>query len=127
MMDDPHVNYYEAVKAYNEYWKHHEKPNDKEEEMMSQGNTDKLMKEEKEKELEQQKDNSQKHFSEKQLKEISMKEQMAYQVKRFEGWMNEVKPFVQEDGRILSQQEITDIWKKQQQEKSKEKIKNTQK
>jgi hypothetical protein len=33
MMDDTTVNYYEAIKAYNEYWKNHVKPAGEEEEM----------------------------------------------------------------------------------------------
>ena len=30
MIDDPNVNYYAAVKAYEDYWKTHEKPADPE-------------------------------------------------------------------------------------------------
>ena len=108
MMEDPNVNFYAAQKAYIEYWNNHEKPREMEEETM----TDK----------EQMKDYKREHkrdgenavLTDKEKKELQVKEQMIYQCKRFENWMITVKPFVQEDGRILSQAEIDAIWQKQQ-------------
>jgi hypothetical protein len=43
-------------------------------------------------------------------------DQLKYQCKRFENWRQEVLPFVQEDGRILTQEERIAIWKQQQEE-----------
>lgn len=114
MMENPDVNFYEAVKAYNEYWKSHEKPIELEEETM---NDEERMKEYK---REHKRDNNDAVLSDKEKKELQEKEQMIYQIKRFENWMLTVKPFVQEDGRILSQTEIDAIWQKQQQEISKQ-------
>lgn len=112
MMEDPNVNYYEAQKAYTEYWKNREKPHEMEEETM----TDKeQMKEYK---REHKRDGENAVLSDKEKKELQEQEQMIYQCKRFENWMLTVKPFVQEDGRILSQAEIDAIWQKQQLEMS---------
>lgn len=112
MMDNPNVNYYEAIKAYNEYWKNREKPAEMEEETM---NDEEQMKEYK---REHNRENKDAAFSDKEKKELQEKEQMIYQCKRFENWLLTVKPFVQEDGRILSQAEIDAIWQKQQLEVS---------
>jgi hypothetical protein len=100
MIDDPNVNYYEAVKTYNNYWKTHPKPADPEKDLKDKdkatgGTTTHLSPEEK-----------------------RLQDKMVYEIKRFETWMREEKPFVQPDGRILSQEERNAIWKKQQQEKS---------
>jgi hypothetical protein len=113
MMDDPNVNYYSALKAYDEYWKDHKKPAGEEEEMM-EGNKDrKEIEREKEKERKKNNDNK---LSPEELKAMNDNEDLNYQVKRFEQWRREVKPYVQEDGRILTQEERMEIWKKQQEE-----------
>ncbi len=115
MMDNPNVNYYEAVKAYNEYWKNREKPGELEESTM---NSKEKMKEYK---REHKHDGDKKPLSDKEKKELQEKENMIYQIKRFENWMLTVKPYVQEDGRILSQAEIDAISEKQKQEASQQK------
>ena len=101
MIDDPNVNYYVAVKAYEDYWKTHEKPADPEDRLGDNNPSE-------------EKENS-KTPATKEEKIYEAK--MIYQMKRFETWMREEKPFVQEDGRILSQQERVAIWKKQQEGK----------
>ena len=103
MMDDPNVNYYEAIKIYNDYWKTHPKPDDPEDR------------------LSQPLDNQDSETDKPQLskEEKKFEAEMIYQTKRFENWMREEKPFVQEDGRILTQQERIAIWKKQQEERTK--------
>lgn len=113
MIDDPNVNYYDAVKTYDEYWKTHIKPADEEEEMES-GNEDfKEREREVKKEIKKEKDRV---FTEEELKSMNENNLMKYQVKRFEQWKREVMPFVQEDGRILSDKERMEIWEKQQEE-----------
>ena len=55
MMSDPNVNYYVAVKAYDDFWKGKEKPNNEAEEMemrTAKNHSDKMMDKEK-KQLEQ--------------------------------------------------------------------------
>ena len=117
MMDDPNVNYYEARKAFDEYWKHHIKPAGEEEEMSEGQKDSKEIEKEKRKELEKEK---KKKLNKEDLKKMNDNVVMKYQVKRFEQWTREVKPYVQEDGRILSNQERMDIWKKQQEEMKKQ-------
>jgi len=102
MMDDSTVNYFEALKAYETYWKHHEKPED-EEELMNEG---------KEKVEEKRKE----HAKKISVAEKEAEVQMRYQCKRFEDWKHEVFPFVQPDGRILTQAERVKIWNDQQQQ-----------
>jgi len=125
MMDDPDVNYFEALKAYETYWKYHKKPTGEEEEMqmMAALTGEKMSKKQvrKKKEIEREQKraaekSASKTYSKKEQLEISEKENMKYQIKRFENWMLDVKPFVQEDGSILSDQEKQSIWIKQQEE-----------
>jgi hypothetical protein len=113
MMDDSTTNYYEAIKAYNEYWKNHVKPAGEEGEM-AEGEKD-AGERAREAKREMKKDRK-RVLSEDDLKKMNENNLMKYQVKRFEQWAREVKPFVQEDGRILSQHERMEIWNKQQEE-----------
>ena len=108
MIDNPTVNYYEAIKVYDNYWKNREKPHELENETMN--NSQQL----KEYKREHKHDGENVVLSDKEKKELQEKEQIIYQIKRFENWRLTVKPFVQEDGRILSQTEIDAIWQKQQ-------------
>ena len=110
MMDDPNTNYYEAIKAFDEYWLTHTKPVLEEEEEMSEENDFGEMKREVKKEM--KKDQSV-ILTEEQWKKKNDDEQMKYNVKRFERWLKDVKPFVQEDGRILTDEEREKIWKLQ--------------
>jgi hypothetical protein len=103
MMDDPNVNYYEAIKAYNDYWKTHKKPADPEDRLLGKDG---------------KKDNDADAVPLTKAEKI-YEDEIVYQVKRFENWMREEKPFVQENGRILTQQERIEIWKKQQGGKAK--------
>ncbi len=113
MMDDPKTNYYEAVKTYEEYWKHRVKPAGEEEEM-AEG--EKSGGERKRESKRDEKKGAKIILTTEELRIKNEAETMKYQVKRFEQWMREVKPFVQEDGRILTDQERMDIWNKQQEE-----------
>ena len=106
MIDDPKTNYYEAQKIYESYWKSHVKP-EAENDIIGQPATRSEKKERKERDREMSKMTT-------AQREGYMR--MKYQCKRFENWMNEVKPFVQEDGHILTQEEQSAIWNKQQEE-----------
>ncbi len=130
MMSNPHVNYYEAVKAYNDYWKGKPKPNDEAEEMemMAERNHPSKMtaKEKKKFEMEEREhkregDQSRKKLTEDDLKQLEWKREMTYQCKRFEDWMQTVKPYVQNDGRILSEEERMKIYEQRMDELRKEK------
>lgn len=99
MMDNPSVNYYEAIKAYDLYWKGKEKP--EWEDPMQEYYEGKIT-------LKQAKKEQRKRARE--IKEMSQQQrleydQMCYQCKRFEQWKRDNLPYVQEDGRILTEEE----------------------
>jgi len=118
MMDDPNTNYYEAMKAYYEYWKVHAKPAGEEEEMTEGKKDFNEMEKETKREIKKEKN---KKLSEDDLKRMNENETMKYQIKRFEQWRRDVKPFVQDDGSILTDEERMNIWKKQQEEMKQQK------
>jgi hypothetical protein len=92
MMDDPNVNYFEAVKAFDEFWKDREEPEEEEE------NTG-----------EKEKSVFKKIFtSEKKEKEESYR--YVIQFKKFKQWKRDAQPYVQSDGSILSKAEQMKIW-----------------
>ncbi len=109
MMNDESVNYFETVEAFNSYFKTHPKPDDEVEEQLMSGNAHSKIEYEREMKRE-----NKKMLTEEERKALVDKEQMIYQVKRFRNWMKEMKPFVQEDGHILSTGERTEIWERQQ-------------
>ena len=113
MIDDPNVNYYVAIQTYTDYWKQHSKPSGEEEEGSEGDQNFKERQRKINKEIKKDKDRK---LSEVELKIQNDKVVMKYQVKRFEQWAREVKPFVQEDGRILTDKERMEIWNKQQEE-----------
>lgn len=91
MMDDPNVNYFEAVKAFDEFWKDREEPEEEEH------------------------DNKKEKFifkriftSEKKKKAESY--QYVIQFKKFKQWKRDAQPYVQSDGSILSKAEQMRIW-----------------
>lgn len=111
MMNDENTNYYEAVKAFEDYFKTHTMPGEEvEEELM--GGADEA-KENYEREM---KEENKEITTAQQRKELVEREQLSYQVKRFRNWMQEMKAFVQEDGHILSSEERVRIWQQQQEE-----------
>lgn len=110
MMDDPQTNYYEAVKAYDTYWKGKEKP--EWEDPMMEYYEGKVT-------LKQAKREQRKRARE--IKEMTQQQrleydQMCYQCKRFEQWKRDNFPYVQEDGRILTEEERMKIDAQQREE-----------
>lgn len=110
MIDNPSTNYFEAMNAFNAFWK------DKfiwdEEEEMFERPTNKKEEEAEEKKVARLK---------KALENMSPQERQTYDIlkyhyKRFKNWAREILPYVQEDGRILPLEERISIWNKQQQE-----------
>ena len=106
MMDDTTVNYYQAVRAFNSYWEGRIKPEDDADILIEKGK-------------ENPKEEKERRRYEKKLAKMSPAERnefdrLNYEYKRFENWMNEVKPYVQENGSILTQRQRTDIWNRQQ-------------
>ncbi len=120
MMDDPNVNYYEAIDAFNTYFSNHFMPRIEEEEMGKEGyKNDIKSREEHEREREEQEEAEALNTGKKHLKksyEGMNPLEMAMAVKRFKQWMRTEKSWVQPDGSILSEQEKQAIVDKQQQE-----------
>lgn len=104
MIDHPSTNYFEAIKAFDEYWKHHIKPMDEEEVMFEEMNeTEKLHYAVLVKHLETMTPAERREF-----------DRLKYHYKRFKQWKLAVFAYVQEDGRILSAEERLRIWQDQQ-------------
>lgn len=107
MMTDPNVNYYEAVKAFEMYWEGKIEP-EEEYELINEGHITTA-----------QGDSLRQARMEWTQAQRNEYEQMKYQFKRFKDWKRTVQPFVQSDGRILSEQERLEIWQKQQPQQEK--------
>lgn len=99
MIDNSKTNYFEAVKAFNEFWKNRVKPVEE----MDMG-------EEEEKEKKAMKA----YLATLSVAERNYWDQLQYHYKRFKRWKQDVLPYVQSDGRILSEEERIAIWNKQQ-------------
>lgn len=99
MMHDPAVNYFDALEAYDAFWKNREKPVLEEEELMGTG-------------ADAANEHRQK-LNKRELREQQELQQYAYDVKYFEHWKRSVEPYVQSDGRILSSDERLQIWYEQ--------------
>lgn len=109
MMDDPYVNYYEAKKAFDEYWSIRIEPED-EDELITEGKYTKF-----------QIDSARNERSQWPQTKLNEYMELKYQFKRFKDWKRTVFPYVQADGRILSDQERMQIYQQQQQERKGEK------
>jgi hypothetical protein len=109
MMDDPNVDYNEAVRAFNIYWSDKIEP-EEEQELITEGKFTKLQ-------LDSAREVRSK-WSQAQLNEYM---EMKYQFKRFKNWKRINWPYVQSDGRILSEQERIEIYQQQQKDRKKEK------
>ena len=111
MMNDENANYYETVNAFNSYFKTHALPDQEvEEELMGRDEEAKVAYEQK------MKRENKEILTAEQRKILVEREQLSYQVKRYRNWMKEVKPYVQENGHILTAEERMAIWKQQQDE-----------
>lgn len=86
MMDDPKVNYYKAIEAFEKYWENREQPTEKDGEAKDIFEKDKT-KEERE-------------------KEEKRSVLYVYEYKQFLNWKDKNKDFVKPDGTIMSPQEI---------------------
>ncbi len=104
MMDDPATNYYEALKAFDQYWQNRLMPIEEEE----------LMGEEENKAEEQHHETVKRQLKKMTPAEKNEYDLMAYECKRFKDWKRTVFPYVQEDGRILTMEARQAIFDKQQ-------------
>lgn len=111
MMDDPNVNYFDAVASYKSYWMTHDRPPGEEEEM--EQTTKSAKGQETESEKERERESRKKKLKGAKLEQV---EYLKYESKRFENWAREVKPWVQENGHVLNEEERAEIARKQQEE-----------
>lgn len=102
LMDQPDVNYYEAVKAFDQYWEGKIEP-EEESELITEGHI-----------TTEQADSLRRARALWTQAERNEYELLKYHFKRFKDWKRTNFPFVQSDGRILSEQERLEIWQKQQ-------------
>lgn len=109
MIDNPNANMFEANKAYELYWKQRIKPLDEEEELFDEmSETEKV-----------QFEVLKKHLSTMTPSQRQEFDRIKYHVKRFKQWRRDMKPYVQEDGSILSPEERIKIWSDLQSQKNK--------
>lgn len=99
MMEQPNVNFFEAEKAFDLFWEGKDKPVEEEEVLGG-----KFAAREKRKE----------GFAKNLFRfREDAAEKYAFQYKKFEHWEMQVRPFVQADGRILTQEERLKIWEQE--------------
>jgi hypothetical protein len=95
MMDDENTNYFEAQKAFEAFWEHRERPLE-ENEILGQGNEKYI--------------NDDKALAKRMKKLPAESRNLSFQYKKFLHWTREVKPYVQEDGHILTKAERLKIF-----------------
>jgi hypothetical protein len=83
MMDDEHVNYFDALKAFEVYWQNHKMP---------EGESDMDVK---------KVEKNKKRFSKKEIKTNYASAAMRMKIKKFGVWKEKMEPYVQDDGTIL--------------------------
>ena len=112
MMDDPKANYYETIKAFRVYWKDRVLPKEPFETEGAESFerevglvTDKESEEKRERE-------EKKRAKRNKTKGVDY----SAEVRAFKGWIQGVKPWVKEDGSIVTEQERQAIVDKQQRE-----------
>ena len=98
MIEDEHINYFEAEKAYKIYWQHHDSPGSEHDVIGEHAQREKIP-------------------SKRQQKKIRQDDNMRMEVKKYQRWHERVLPYVQKDGTNLSKQEQLDIWLQQKNKK----------
>lgn len=102
MMNDPKANYFETIKAYEQFWQNKKIPLEEDDII---GQTKK----------EPTKNNFlSKWFKSKEEREEEEIKKYSFDIKKFKHWKLKVTPFVQEDGTILDADERLKLWQNQQ-------------
>lgn len=105
MINDPHVNYFEAVKAYDEFWAKRKQPKE-EDDIIGQSIT-----------AESKKSFLERFFKYKEEREEREFRKYAFEVKKYRNWKRKVFPYVQTDGEILDADARLKLWENQKQKK----------
>jgi hypothetical protein len=122
MMDDPKANYYETIKAFRMYWKDRVLPKEPfETEGAESFEREVGLINDKESEKEREREEK------KRLKQNRKGVDYSAEVRAFKGWIQGVKPWVREDGSIVTEQERQAMIDKQQNELKELEIKNGKK
>jgi hypothetical protein len=102
MINDPNANFFEVKKAFELFWEGRELPME-EDDIIGENH--------------RVKDNFlNRILNAKEIREQKETESLVYDYKRYCNWLIMVEPYVQDDGRILSDTERIEIWKKHYQE-----------
>lgn len=102
MMNDPKANYFETLKAFEQFWQNKKLPLEEDDVI---GQTKK----------EPTKNNFlSKLFKSKEEREEEEIRKYSFDIKKFNHWKLKVTPFVQEDGTILDADERLKLWQNQQ-------------
>lgn len=102
MINDSTANYFEVQKAFELFWKDKELPEEEDEVI---GEKRRL------------KNNFvNRIFNQKELKEQQLRDELAFDYKRYQWWLIKMQPYVLDDGSILSPQQRVELWKKHYEE-----------
>ena len=110
MIDSNSINYYTAVTAFEQYWNGKEKPVEEEDIFENAPTENEIIDSEK---LSMGGEYPSGIVTDELKKEMRHKAFLAFEYKRFKDWQQDVLPYVQPDGRILSEKEKEIIWLKQ--------------
>ena len=94
MMEDPKCNYFEAIKAFDLFWENRKRPLE-EKEVLGK--------------IAEESITDDKALSRRLKKLPAESRNLTFQYKKFVHWAEMIKPYVQEDGSILTEQEIQQI------------------
>ena len=101
MMNNPNANYFETIKAYQEFWANRKQPKE-EDDIIGQSKT-----------AEGKKSFLSRWFKSKEEREEEEIRKYALDVKKFNHWKLKVQPYVQEDGTILDANARLKLWEEQ--------------
>lgn len=102
MIADTNANYFEVQKAFELFWEGKELPTEEDEII---GEKRKL------------KNNFiNRTFNATELKAQLLKEELAFDYKKYRWWLMKTEPYVKEDGSIMTPSERLQLWKQQQEE-----------
>lgn len=117
MMNDPKANYFETIKAFREFWKEKKLPCEAGEE----AGIDAFEVEVGLKDANKRESKWERKREERNNKDAKM---YAYEVKQFRGWVMQVKPWVKQDGTIMTLEEQQQLIDQQRNELKEIEIKN---
>ena len=113
MMEDPSVNFFDALKEYESFWLTHKKPVSEAETFETQALDGKAAEDRR---LQEERKRIEKLGPPLTGRDLEIAEYLKYQSKRFDKWVIEVKPWVQDNGHILTYEERQALWLRQQEE-----------